>query len=63
MSRTYKYRGYRRRIVKNSLYKKMLGMWGEDFWHKKKDRTITKRLRRKLEKLGDTNVSRMDDNI
>lgn len=63
MSRTYKDRGYRRRIVKNSLYQKMLKLWGEDFVHRKKDRTITKRLRRKLERLGDTNVSRMDDNI
>ena len=52
MSRTYKDRGKRRRIVKNSLYKKMLRMWGEDFWHRKRDRTITKRLRRKLERLG-----------
>lgn len=55
MSRTYKDRGYRRRIVKNSLYQKMLKLWGEDFVHRKKDRTITKRLRRKLERLGDTN--------
>lgn len=63
MSRTYKDRMHRRRFVKNSLYKKVLKLLGEDFWHKKKDRTITKRLRRKLEKLGDKNVSRMDDNI
>lgn len=55
MSRTYKDRGYRRRIVKNSLYQKMLKLWGEDFVNRKKDRTITKRLRRKLERLGDTN--------
>lgn len=53
MSRTYKDRGKRRRIVKNSLYKKMLRMWGEDFWHRKKDKTITKRLRRKIERLGE----------
>lgn len=55
MSRTYKYRRYRRRIVKNSLYQKMLKLWGEDFRYIKKDRNITKRLRRKLERLGDTN--------
>lgn len=55
MSRTYKDRIHRRRWVKNSLYQKMLRLWGDDFWHKKKDRTITKRLRRKLEKLGDIN--------
>ena len=64
MSRTYKdrgyNRGYRRRIVKNSLYQKMLKLWGEDFMHRKKDRTITKRLRRKLERLGDIDVARVD---
>lgn len=53
MSRTYKDKAHRRRLVKNSLYKKMLHLWGEDFWHKRKDRTITKRLRRKLENRDD----------
>ena len=62
MSRTYKDRGYRR-IVKNSLYQKMLKLWGEDFMHRKKDRSITKRLRRKLERLGDIDVARVDENI
>lgn len=56
MSRTYKDRGYRRRIVKNSLYQKMLKLWGEDFTYKNKNRSITKRLRIKLEKLGDEDV-------
>ena len=55
MSRTYKDRGYRRRIVKNSLYQKMLKLLGEYFRYRKKDRNITKRLRIKLEKIGDTN--------
>ena len=48
MSRTYKDRGWRRRIVKNSLYKKVLGLWGEDFKHKRKDREISRHLRSKL---------------
>lgn len=48
MSRTYKDRGYRRRLVKNSLYKKELSLWGEDFKHKRKDKQITRRLRAKL---------------
>ena len=55
MSRTYKDRGYRRRTVKNSFYQKMLKLLGEDFRYRKKDRNITKMLRRKLEKIGDTN--------
>lgn len=59
MSRTYKDRGYRRRLVKNSLYKKELSLWGEDFHHKRKDRQISRRLRAKLKdrflKEGDVN--------
>lgn len=50
MSRTYKDEGKNRRIVKNSLYKKELSMWGEDFYHKKKDKTISRHLRRKLKR-------------
>ena len=48
MSRTYKDRHYKRRQVKNSLYKKELSLWGEDFHHKRKDRQISRRLRAKL---------------
>lgn len=48
MSRTYKDRGYRRRLVKNSLYKKELHLWGEEFKHKTKDRTLNRKLRAKL---------------
>ena len=51
MSRTYKDRGKRRRIVKNSLYKKVLRIWGEDFSSKKgKKRILSKLLRRRLER-------------
>ena len=53
MSRTYKDKGHKRRIVKNSLYKKVLHLWGEDFNHKRKDRTISRHLRKKLK--GDNN--------
>jgi len=48
MSRTYKDRGYQRRLVKNSLYKKELSLWGEDFKHRRKNKQITRRLRAKL---------------
>lgn len=41
-------RGYRRRIVKNSLYSKELNMWGEEFHCKRKNRQINRRLRAKL---------------
>ena len=49
MSRTYKdMPRKKRRIVKNSLYKKFLHLWGDDFSSKRKDRTISRHLRRKL---------------
>ena len=48
MSRTYKDRGYQRRLVKNSLYKKELRLWGEDFHHRRKNKQINRRLRAKL---------------
>ena len=59
MSRTYKDRGYRRRLVKNSLYKKELSLWGEDFHHRRKNKQITRRLRAKLKErfLKDSNVN------
>ena len=50
MSRTYKDTGNNRRIVKNSLYKKELSICGEDFYHRRKDKTISRHLRRKLKR-------------
>ena len=53
MSRTYKDCGKginRRRIVKNSLYDKNLNIYGEDFYHRRKDRTLNRRLRKKLKR-------------
>ena len=48
MSRTYKDTGHQYRIIKNSLYKKHLHLWSEDFGHRRKDRTISRHLRKKL---------------
>lgn len=48
MSRTYKDRGKIRRIVRNSLYKKIVHVWGEDFKHKRKDKTMSRHLRNKI---------------
>lgn len=38
MSRTYKTRGYYRRIVKNSYYKKLIHIYGDDFGSKKRQK-------------------------
>lgn len=51
MSRTYKDRGHKRRIVKNSLYKKNLHIWGEDFSGKRKNKNLERRLRNKLKNI------------
>ena len=48
MSRTYKDRGFQWRNIKNKLYKSMLNMWNDDFSFRKKDRRISRRLRRKI---------------
>lgn len=53
MSRTYKDRGFQWRNIKNKLYKSMLHLWSEDFGHRKKNRIISRRLRRKLNKVGE----------
>ena len=50
MSRTYKDRHTKRRIVKNSIYKKVLNIWGEDFHHKRKDRNLNRLLRKRLKR-------------
>ncbi len=49
MSRTYKDKpGYRRRIVKNKFLKGILGVWGEDFKHRRKDRSLSRLARARI---------------
>ena len=55
MSRTYKDMPYKRkkrwrRILKNSLYKKILQMYSEDIIHKRKDRTLNGVMRARLKR-------------
>ena len=45
MSRTYKTRGHYRRYVKNSYMQKISDVWADEFYHRRKDKTITKRVR------------------
>lgn len=45
MSRSYKPRGYFRRYVKNSYIQKMSEEWGSDLYHRRKDRTISRKIR------------------
>lgn len=62
MSRTYKDIGRQWRIIKNSLYKKNLHLWSEDFGHRKKDRTISRHLRKKLKRETIKAISNFDNN-
>lgn len=45
MSRSHKPRGYFRRYVRNSYIQKMSEEWGEDLYHRRKDRTISRKIR------------------
>lgn len=51
MSRTKKDKpGYRRKLVYNSLYKKYLHIWGDDFKVRRGKNMLSKRLRNKLKR-------------
>ncbi len=45
MSISHKPRGYFRRYVRNSYIQKMSEEWGEDLYHRRKDRTISRKIR------------------
>lgn len=45
MSRTYKTRGRYRRYVRNSYMQKLSEEWGDDFYHRRKNKMITKKVR------------------
>ena len=44
-------RSFNYRIVRNSYYKKSLGIWGSEFKGKRKNRTINKLARSKQKKI------------
>lgn len=50
MSRTYNQRGRFWRRVKNSYMQKMANEYGYDFYHRRKDRNITKKVRTREKK-------------
>ena len=57
MSRTYKARGYYIRIVKNSYYKKLIHIYGDDFGSKKgKRRILNKRIRNKQKRIDNKEI-------
>lgn len=50
MSRTWKDRNKGRRVVKNSLIKKTLHRYSEDIVFKRKDRTLSRLVRKRLKR-------------
>ena len=51
MSRTYKDRNRQWRVIRNSMIKKILECYSEDIVGKKKDRTLSRKLRKKLKRI------------
>lgn len=51
MSRTYKDRNRQWRVIRNSMIKKMLECYSEDIIGKKKDRTLSRKLRKRLKRI------------
>ena len=56
MSRTKKDRNNQRRIVKNSLLKKILNCYSEDIVGRRKNRKLSKKMRRRLKRLSDKEI-------
>lgn len=56
MSRTYKDKNRQRRVIRNSMIKKMLECYSEDIVGKKKDRTLSRKLRKRLKKIDNKEI-------
>ena len=63
MNMTRKDRNNQWRVIKNSLLKKTLHCYSEDIVSKKKDRTLSKKMRRRLKRLSDKEISGNDINV
>jgi len=60
MSRTYKDTGKNWRYIKNSLYKKELSLYSEDIVGKRKDKRISRHLRKKLKRKWRKDIDKYD---
>ena len=61
MSRTYKDRNRQWRVIRNSMIKKMLECYSEDIVGKKKDRTLSRKLRKRLKKIDNKEITGGDN--
>lgn len=62
MSRTYKDRNRQWRVIRNSMIKKILECYSEDIVGKKKDRTLSRKLRKRLKKIDKKEIIGGDNN-
>lgn len=51
MSRTYKDRNRQWRVIKNSMIKKILECYSDDIVGRKKDRKLSRKLRKRLKRV------------
>lgn len=51
MSRTYKDRNRQWRVIRNSMIKKILKCYSDDIVGKKKDRTLSRKIRKRLKRI------------
>lgn len=63
MSRTRKDRNNQWRVIKKSLLKKTLHCYSEDVVGKKKDRKLSRKMRSRLKRLSDKEISGNDINV
>lgn len=56
MSRTYKDRNRQWRVIRNSMIKKILECYSDDIVGKKKDRTLSRKLRKRLKRIDNKEI-------
>lgn len=56
MSRTYKDRNRQWRVIRNSMIKKILECYSDDIVGKKKDRTLSRKLRKRLKRINNKEI-------
>ena len=61
MSRTYKDRNKQWRVIRNSKIKKVLECYSDDIVGKKKDRRLSRKLRRRLKRIDKKEIKGVKD--
>ena len=62
MSRTYKDRDKQWRVIRNSNIKKILECYSDDIVGRRKDRKLSRKLRKKLKRIANKEITGGDNN-